>query len=251
MKILLSVLFVLLGSSLAMGRVSNPGDTDLVSAVKNGNLEAVESLLNNGVDVDVNANDENNATPLHWAAMNGHTAVAGLLIEKGADVNAAGDGSWTPLHLAAVEGHKDVAELLIAAGTDVNAVNNDGDTPLHWAAVNGHTVFAALLIAAGADVNAVDRFGFTHSNYAEYYAKIRSRKVRKQRLKNAGIVGLASVALVGAVTAGYNYFASEAESDETPEDEIIGAMDTDISSVLDGADPLLLPESESDLVPVL
>ena len=30
-------------------------------------------------------------TPLHWAALSGHTDIVKLLIEKGADVNAKND----------------------------------------------------------------------------------------------------------------------------------------------------------------
>ncbi|MCB9228615.1 MAG: hypothetical protein H6618_03305 [Deltaproteobacteria bacterium] len=64
--------------------------------------------------------------------------------------------------------------------------------------------------------------------------------------------GLSFVAI-----AGYKYFASKsAEETETPEDGIIGAMDSGIDSVLNGADPSLLPEPGlvpvgTDLVPVI
>lgn len=60
-------------------------------------------------------------TPLDWAAVRGHPAVADYLIRRGAKVNAADGAGWTPLHLAAREGHLDVVKLLVERGADVEA----------------------------------------------------------------------------------------------------------------------------------
>jgi ankyrin repeat protein len=46
---------------------------------------------------------------LHQAAATGDTDVVKLLLAKGADVNAKEDDGWTPLHWAARNGHKAVA----------------------------------------------------------------------------------------------------------------------------------------------
>jgi poly(3-hydroxybutyrate) depolymerase len=81
----------------------------------------------------VNAKDEFGYTPLHHAAWNGHTEIAGLLITTDADVNAKDGWEWTPLHIAANKSHKETIELLIAKGADVNALNNKSDTPLNLA----------------------------------------------------------------------------------------------------------------------
>jgi len=74
----------------------------------------------------VNAKDEFGYTPLHHAAWNAHTEIAGLLITTDADVNAKGDKGSTPLHGAA---NKEVVELLIANGADVNAKDFEGKHP--------------------------------------------------------------------------------------------------------------------------
>jgi ankyrin repeat protein len=55
-------------------------------AVREGDLEAVNHLIEKSSDVNVRA--ENGATPLHYAAGFGHIDIVGLLIYKGADVNA-------------------------------------------------------------------------------------------------------------------------------------------------------------------
>jgi len=91
---------------------------------------------------DVNAKDEFGYTPLHHAAWNAHTEIAGLLITTDADVNAKGDKGSTPLHGAA---NKEVVELLIANGADVNAKDFEGRIPLDKAFERKHPETTDLL----------------------------------------------------------------------------------------------------------
>ena len=71
-----------------------------------------------------------------------------------ADVNAE-DKQYlmTPLHWAALEGHTKVAKVLLAKGADVNAEDEQGGTLLQWAALGGSVETATLLLDSGADVN--------------------------------------------------------------------------------------------------
>ena len=64
------------------------------------------------------------------AAMSGNIEAVKQHLDAGANVNAKNDEDGTPLHFATFHGHKEIAELLIANGADVNAKNNYGDTPL-------------------------------------------------------------------------------------------------------------------------
>ena len=57
----------------------------------------------------VNAKSERRRTPLHSAAREGHKEVIELLIAKGADVNAKDDDGATPLDMA---DDKETADLL-------------------------------------------------------------------------------------------------------------------------------------------
>jgi len=94
-----------------------------------GNTEAVKQHLDAGADV--NVKDDNwGATPLHFAARNGHKDVAELLVVKGAAMNTKDDDGRTPLHMVADIGHNGIAELLIAKGADVNAKDKKDFTPL-------------------------------------------------------------------------------------------------------------------------
>lgn len=53
----------------------------------------------------VNSSSVDGFTPLHVAALHGHTALVSLLSRNGANVNARNSQSATPLHLASQNSH--------------------------------------------------------------------------------------------------------------------------------------------------
>jgi hypothetical protein len=125
-----------------------------------GDLTVAKALLNEDPSL-VASRDQQNGTPLHWAAEYGPKDLAELLLAKGADLNARDNARRTPLHIAARYGHKDVAELLLAHGADANAKDKFLNTPLDLAAYGGYQDVAELLLAHSADVNAKDDSGET------------------------------------------------------------------------------------------
>ncbi len=90
---------------------------DIWAAVFFGNEDAVEKLLDGGVDVDARNVAENGDTPLHTAAFTGDADMAALLIERGADVGLVAGGG-RPIDYAVYFGNAEVAEVLVAAGAD-------------------------------------------------------------------------------------------------------------------------------------
>jgi ankyrin repeat protein len=135
------------------------GMTPLHTAALKGHTDIADLLIANKADV--NALDDNGWAPLHEAAWKGHEAVARLLLANKAEVNAKYNDGWTPLHKAAEQGHLGLATLLLVYKADANACDNNGMTPLHHAALKGHKAVAELLISARAQVNARDNNGWT------------------------------------------------------------------------------------------
>jgi ankyrin repeat protein len=86
----------------------------LIAAAKKGDIEAVKQYLAAGADV--NAKTWDWTTPLHNAAIYGHTEVAELLISNGADMNAiivsGRNQGKTPLDLAIWRKKNETADLL-------------------------------------------------------------------------------------------------------------------------------------------
>lgn len=134
---------------LAGGCAKKPTRTEgmLFSAVREGNIERVWSLISKGADV--NIRNEVQCTPLHYAAEHGHLIVAELLIAKGADVNAKTLNNVTPLHMAARRGHYNVVDLLVEKGADINAATEKGQTALDYATSAGYADVVGLLRSGG------------------------------------------------------------------------------------------------------
>ncbi|TMW69739.1 hypothetical protein Poli38472_001895 [Pythium oligandrum] len=139
-----------------------PDEQKLIEAAKEGNLSKVKELLEEGAEV--NALGWYGQTALHYASINGHLDVAGLLLgHEACEVNASTKGGWTALHFASNNGHLDVVRLLLGhEACEVNASTKGGWTALHFASNNGHLDVVRLLLGHEAcEVNALDKDGET------------------------------------------------------------------------------------------
>lgn len=89
------------------------------------------------------------------AVQNGDVKTVGSLIAQGKikDINKLADGSQTALHLAAERNRLEVMKLLIASGANVNQTNGTLETALHISAYYGYLEATRLLIAAGAELD--------------------------------------------------------------------------------------------------
>ncbi|ETE66355.1 Ankyrin repeat domain-containing protein 49, partial [Ophiophagus hannah] len=116
-------------------KLANSPDKLLLWAAEKNRLSTVQRLLSQNL-VSINIQDEDQYTPLHRAAYNGHMEVVRELIAHGADVHALTVDSWTPLHSACKWNNTKIASFLLQHGANVNAQTNGLLTPLHLAAGN-------------------------------------------------------------------------------------------------------------------
>ncbi|XP_052737938.1 palmitoyltransferase Hip14 [Bicyclus anynana] len=133
---------------------------DIVKATQYGAFARVKELVEAGWDV--NQPDHETVTLLHWAAINNRREIISYLLERGARVDAVGgELQATPLQWAARQGHLEAAVLLLRAGADPAARDAEGCASLHLAAQFGHTAVVAYLVARGVPPDEPDAGGMT------------------------------------------------------------------------------------------
>jgi len=138
---------------------AHSSEHQLIDVIKAGDAEAVRQLLQQNVNV--NAQQPDGATALHWAVHRDDIELAELLIRSGANVNAADEGGATPLWLAVANGKPLIVKMLVQAGADPDLPLRIGETPLMNAAEIGNLEMVKVLLSAGADVNAKEQRGQT------------------------------------------------------------------------------------------
>ena len=154
----------------------NNHDTVLHQAVSSNNEEIIRLILDKIKEKDpqnfsehINAKDTEGDTPLMWAAQEGKVNAAKILLEYDADIDIDKDGK-TPLHNAIQQGEEEIVKFL-AEEPDEKAINipdNDKKTPLHQAVENGNFAIAEILVKNNANVNAKDKNGKTPLHLAAF-----------------------------------------------------------------------------------
>lgn len=156
----ISVIIVFLVAIFFVGCATTP----LIEAVRNDNLNAANTLIEKGINVnEVSFGDARG--PLDWAAEAGHFDIVRLLVENGAKTQYYGSA----LHCAARFGHTDLVRFLIKSGVNVNAQDSVGHTPLHLAIWKGHVETVQMLLNSGAATSIKSISGYTPMYYAQTY----------------------------------------------------------------------------------
>ena len=145
---LCAVLVVVSAPSFAASR--------LIDAVKRGDVNAVRALA--AQKADVNAQDADGSTALHWAAQRDDVVMVDALIAAGAIVKAKTRYNVTPLSLACTNGDAKLVDRLLKAGADPNERSEEGQTALMISSLTGKPDAVKLLVETGADVNAVEPY---------------------------------------------------------------------------------------------
>ncbi len=155
----------------------------IIVAVKQGNVQEVKKLLQEGVDV--NAKDASERTALMYAVQTFNVALIKLLLQAGANVNEKNDedgpilvqvimnilrrlekndyGSKLKISIKKAKKIEEIKQigvaiidLLLEAGADVNARMVGGTSVLMFAVLFSEVPIVEKLLQKGADVNARD-----------------------------------------------------------------------------------------------
>mmetsp|Transcript_4699 Transcript_4699/g.7269 ORF Transcript_4699/g.7269 Transcript_4699/m.7269 type:complete len:476 (+) Transcript_4699:67-1494(+) len=172
--------------------------TPLGIACRNGNLELVQFLLENGARTNVAQHDNSKTrlpgtTALCVASELGHIEIVRTLLKKNADVRSTGSymangntpliraiyggnieiallllengapidcySEVSPLYVASQKGILQIVQALLDKGANVDAGGDYEGSPVSIATQNGHTKVVEKLLEYGADLTKTDRMG--------------------------------------------------------------------------------------------
>jgi uncharacterized protein len=137
-------------------------ETALMIAVRDNNAAAVRALLDHGADA--NAATRTGKAPARRPPGAGGGSHGVGIVRSGWPATGYQDatpGGLTPLLYAARDGRTEIARMLIAAGAKVNLADANKISPLLMAITNNQPDTADLLIEQGAEINTADFWGRT------------------------------------------------------------------------------------------
>lgn len=154
-------LVALLKRGIDPNTVDDQGNTLLILAAREGNIDTVKALL----PYKPRLSHRNLAgdSALMLATLRGNLDLVNLLIEAGAEFDHDG---WTPLIYAAFEGHIELVERFLALGANVNALAPNGSNAIMFAARNGHMPVVLRLLQTPIDLEQKNDRGFTAETWA-------------------------------------------------------------------------------------
>lgn len=142
------------------------GDSPLIDATNNGNVEIVQCLIQHGANLNIQAfakKSANNRTPLYFAVKNGHEQLVNILLENGAVINKINNW-WQDINLvlmAMYDNNPSIVKTLLDHGAQSNVDSYCGYL-IHLAVQHRNEDFVAELVTKyKLDVN-------THSRFEHY-----------------------------------------------------------------------------------
>jgi ankyrin repeat protein len=126
---------------------------------RHGETENLSAMIQHGLSM--NLADVRGNTLLMLASYNGNIETARMLLKNGAAVDCRNDRGQTPLGGAAFKGYAEIVVSLLQHGADIDADNGGGMTPLMFAAMFGRTKVVAQLQAHGASPARRNRLGIS------------------------------------------------------------------------------------------
>lgn len=120
----------------------------VMTLARRGDSSHLKQLLTRGASP--RWHDQYGLTPLHVAALKGHTDTIRILLDFKIEIDCRDNEGFTPLHLAVEGGCVETVEALVDRGSDLNAKSKRGATPIYIAKVMGYDDIYKFLYERGA-----------------------------------------------------------------------------------------------------
>lgn len=143
---------LLLNNGADIKRRNHYEDTALHEAVYGNHPDVCEILLEHDESANLLQNDDGFA-PIHAAVQRGHIECVETLLDNGVNIEEKDGEGDTPLMVAIWYNKMDAIAMLLDHGANIEALNNDGYTPLIQAVRKADKKVIQLLIDKGAKID--------------------------------------------------------------------------------------------------
>jgi len=144
--------------------------TSLHWAVRHGTEEDVQAVLEYYPDVNL---QKVGMAPLHFAAQFGTLGMVQAILAHNPNVNLQDNDGWTSLHYATRYGTVEKVQAILAHNPDMNLQTITGKSgPLHYATHYGTAEMVQAILTHNPNVNLQDKPGFTPLHYAIIHGKM-------------------------------------------------------------------------------
>ena len=133
---------------------TNYVQTLLMAAVSSGAEDTCLYLLEQGADV--NKQNFNGFSALHWAAFCGRTECLEKLVLYKALFDLKDIQGRAPIHIASERGHLQFIKKLLELGADINEISSISFSALHYSIISNQKAVSSFLINHGIDTSILD-----------------------------------------------------------------------------------------------
>ena len=205
-------------------------DSALLESSQSGNNEAVQFILELGVNI--NYSNSEGKTALMLASEAGHEEVVQILVSAGTNVNLQDSAGQTALMFA--DGNVGIVRCLLLANADPDLQQKDGNTALHIACYKRQSAIAELLLSFSATFVIPNTKGDT-----AFLASVRGNNTEILKLMLNSIPHSPFIVSLGVVyarrfghSAVFNLFAKQLECTPQVIDLFIACAEGDLGSVI-------------------
>ncbi len=157
-----------------MARAGRPNNSDsrigkIIYKIENGSNVKVKKLIS---EVGIDTHDGYLRTALIWSTFFNNISLLSWLIENRANINHQDTNGYTALHFAGQEKHFECAKLLVDKGANLELQDFHGNTPL-WTAIfnsKGDTRLVKYYVQKGANLDHINKHQRTPRQLAETIA---------------------------------------------------------------------------------
>lgn len=176
---------VLVAHGVSVDEPDKTGNSTLMIAASNGNVELVKLLLKYGAKVNYQVEQnspQRGRTALISAIYSGDGTVVETLLNAGASTNLPDSHGWLAVHYAAYYANLDGLRALKNhnVSLETNTRTDRGETPLMLAAQYGKLAAIQALLELGASKQNRDRYGKNAYDYAEFFHQAAAAQLLQQ-----------------------------------------------------------------------